>query len=218
MRILGIIPARSGSKGIRHKNIFPLAGKPLIKYTIDEALKSNLCDLVLTTDSDEIGQYYHKVIVRPPHLAQDDTLMLPVIQHVLENYGSPIDAVMLLQPTSPLRITEDINNAIQKFIDYDTHYSNCDSLISVCKGIHPIKCYDEAGTPFMPQEAYDKHIHKCYVRNGAIFIAKTELIKGGRLIGDRPLLFEMPKSRSIDVDDMQDLMIVEALLKVGELH
>ena len=215
MRILGIIPARGGSKAIPKKNIHPLNGKPLIKYTIDEALKSNLYDLVLTTDDQEIASYYYKVITRPSHLAADDTPMLPVIQHTLEVYPETVDAVMLLQPTSPLRITEDIDKAIQKFTEYDMYYPDCDSLISVCEGIHPIKCYDEAGTPFLDQEPYDKHKHKCLVRNGAIFIAKVELIKQGRLIGDRPLLFEMPKGRSFDIDNYSDLIIVEALLKGG---
>ena len=212
MFVLGIIPARGGSKGILLKNIHPLCGKPLIQWTIQEALNSTLDDLVISTDSTEIAKYY-KTIWRPSELAQDDTPTLPVIQHVLEQYKQA-DAVMILQPTSPLRIAEDIDTAI-----FLLAHSNADSLVSICQGVHPVKSYDEDGTPFLHQVPYDKHRHKCYTRNGAIFLAKRELIESGRLIGDTPILYEMPKSRSIDIDDYEDLSIAEAILsRRGELN
>ena len=218
VNILGIVTARGGSKGIPKKNVYPLNGKPLIQYTLDEALQSNLCDLILTTDDEEISRYYYKTVTRPPHLAQDDTPKLPVIKHALEVYGQPVDAVMILQPTSPLRIAEDINKAIGDFINFNKYVGNADSLVSVCEGVHPIKMYDHECKPFFEYEPYDKHVHKCYQRNGAIFIATKELIDSGRIVGDNPLFHVMPKSRSIDIDDYQDLMMAEAMLKVGELH
>lgn len=218
MHVLGIIPARGGSKAIPHKNIHPLAGKPLIQWTIDEAIKSCLSDLILTTDDNEISKYYAKMVIRPPGLAQDDTPMLPVIRHALEMYKRPVDAVMILQPTSPLRITEDINKSIRDFISFNQHMGNADSLVSVCEGVHPIKMYDHECKPFFEYEPYDKHVHKCYQRNGAIFIATKELLDSGRLIGDNPLFHVMPQSRSVDIDSYDNLLIVEALLKRGELH
>lgn len=220
MRIIGIIPARGGSKGIPGKNLIPLNGIPLIQHTIREALNSSLSDLILTTDSEEIAKQYvpYKTIIRPPELAQDDTPTLPVIIHAVEVYYRSVDAVMILQPTSPLRLTEDINLAIMNFVTHCRMFPDTDSLVSVCEGVHPIKSYNADGIPLLPQEPYDRHKCKCYTRNGAIFLLTKELLDKGRLIGDRPLLFEMPKSRSIDIDSYDDLMVAEAILKRGEVH
>jgi CMP-N,N'-diacetyllegionaminic acid synthase len=218
--ILGIIPARGGSKGIKNKNLIPLNGIPLIQYTIREALNSNLSDLILTTDSVDIAKQYvpYKTILRPPELAQDETPMLPVIQHALGVYNKPVDAVMILQPTSPLRLAEDINKAIEEFLTYNINYADADSLVSVYNGIHPMKSYDYQCKPFFEYEPYDKHIHKCYTRNGAIFIVRKDLLDKGKLVGEKPLFHIMPKYRSIDIDDYEDLMLAEALLKRGDLN
>jgi CMP-N-acetylneuraminic acid synthetase len=217
--ILGIIPARGGSKGIPMKNLFPLNGMPLIQYTITEAKKSSLSDVIVTTDSDLIAVYAHKslgnskCIKRPPELAMDDTKMIDTIKHAVECYErhQKVDAVMILQPTSPLRSVDDIESAITHFQSKEH-----DSLISVCEGIHPIKSYDQELTPFCDQDIpYDKHIHKCYTRNGAIFITRRDLLDQNKLTGERPAFLNMPKVRSIDIDDYEDLTIVDALLKRG---
>ena len=209
MYTLGVIPARGGSKGIPRKNLYPLNGKPLIRYTIEAALESDLDDVVVTTDSDEIAQTHWKVIRRPPELAQDDTPMLPVIQHAVREFGRRVDAVVTLQPTSPLRTAEDMHEALEMF-----KASSRDSLVSVCEGIHPVKSYDENLKPFLEQVPYDKHKHRCYTRNGAIFITRIDLLDSGRLIGD-PLFYVMPRSRSVDVDSVDDLVIATALLRSG---
>jgi len=133
--ILGIIPARAGSKGIPNKNAYPLCGKPLIEYTIDAVRESLLDDYLITTDSTEIFQY-EKAIFRPLHLAEDKTPMLPVIQHALKEYGKEVEAVMILQPTSPLRTAEDINKALELYKKPNIH-----CLVSVNVGIHPKKTY-----------------------------------------------------------------------------
>jgi len=234
--ILGVIPAKAGSKGIKHKNIFPLAGRPLIHYTIFAANGSKLNDFVITTDIFKLIPFgalleKDKIIERPKKLAQDDTPMLPVIQHAVNEYekrtGNYVDAVMTLQPTSPLRTAEDIDNCVRLFQKPlpDEHHLKLvgkpkeywDSLVSVTWGIHPIKSYTVELEPFLPQtEPYDKHKHKCLTRNGAIFITRRDLLDSGRLIGDYPLFYVMPKSRSIDIDDHEDLMIAEAILKYRE--
>lgn len=206
--ILGIIPARGGSKGIPFKNIHPLNSKPLIDYTIEAAQKSMLSDIILTTDDYKIAERFDNYTIRPPELAQDDTPMLPVIQHALKEYGKSVDAVMILQPTSPLRTVEDINTAIALF-----NKGNSECLVSVCNGIHPMKSYTMEGKPLMEQIPYDKHLHGCYTRNGAIFITSKKLLDSGRLFDDRPLLYVMPKTRSIDIDDYEDLEMAEALLR-----
>lgn len=217
MNIIGVIPARGGSKEILLKNIYPLCGKPLIRYTIEAAEQSNLNAVVVTTDSEAIMlQSYHSTnkeflyVIRPPELAQDDTPMLPVIQHAIEQYGKPVDAVMILQPTSPLRTVEDINMAIKQF---KMHLA--ESLVSVCEGVHPMKSYTLDGKPLMEQTPYDKHIHGCYTRNGAIFITSKYLLDSGRLFDDRPLLYVMPRDKSIDIDSHEDMRMAEALLRMG---
>ena len=207
--ILGVIPARGGSKGIKHKNLYPLCGEALIEYTIEAAQKSSLADFILTTDDIEIAKHYYHCILRPPELAQDDTPMLPVIQHAVEQYGKLVDAVMILQPTSPLRTTEDINTTIALF-----NKGNAECLVSVCNGVHPMKSYTLDGKPIMEQIPYDKHLHGCYTRNGAIFIVSKKLLDSGRLFDDHPLLYVMPKTRSIDIDDYEDMEIAKALIKL----
>ena len=213
--LLGVIPARGGSKTIPRKTLHPLNGKPLIDYTIEAAKQSCLDDYIISTDDEQIREKYRKAIWRPYELAQDDTPMAPVIQHAVQVYeksrSKKVEAVVILQPTSPLRTAEDINRCVEIF-----KANSCDSLVSVFEGIHPIKSYDEGGRPFLPQIPYDKHKHKCLTRNGAIFITRRDLLDSGRLIGDSPLFDVMPKSRSIDIDDPEDLKIAEALLKCGQ--
>jgi CMP-N-acetylneuraminic acid synthetase len=136
--------------------------------------------------------------------------MLPVIQHAVNVFGRPVDAVMTLQPTSPLRTAEDINKALEVW--YSVR-SRC--LVSVCEGIHPKKSYDAQGRPFFEQVPYDKHRDLVYTRNGAIFITSIDLLNEGRLFDESPHLYLMPKTRSVDVDDLEDLAIAEALLKCG---
>ncbi len=208
MYIIGVIPARRNSKGIPRKNWYPLCGKPLIDYTINAAKASMLDDWVISTDDEETAKDGH--ILRPAELSRDDTPMLPVIQHAVSSYenGQRIDAVMILQPTSPLRTSEDINQSIMSFYE-----SDIDSLVSVTEGIHPIKSYDFDCLPFFKQKPYNKHQHRCYTRNGAIFITRRELLDRDRLVGDNPGFYVMPKTRSIDIDTYEDAHIAEALLR-----
>jgi CMP-N,N'-diacetyllegionaminic acid synthase len=213
MFILGVVPARGNSKGIKGKNLFLLCGKPLIEYTLEAAKFSHLDDIILTTDSLEIAEHWYpsKTIMRPPELAQDDTPMLPVIRHAVREYeishDNIVDIVVTLQPTSPLRVSNDINKAIDMFIANDN-----ESLVSVYEGIHPIKSYTNEGEPFFTQEAYDKHAHKCWTRNGAIFITRRNLLDKGKLYNDKPLLYIMPFERSIDIDSMNQMLVAESLL------
>lgn len=200
MNILGIIPARAGSKGIKDKNIYPLCGKPLTEWTtITETMEID--DVVITTDIKKYyGRYYvHK---RPKYLCQDDTPMMEVIKDAISycerKNNLYVDAVILLQPTSPLKTHDDIKNAIKLFKE-----SNANSLYSgYYMGIKN------------KSKIYDKHTsEKHFQRNGAIFIAKRELIEQGKLWDDDVIEFEMPLSRSIDIDTMDDMYIAEALLE-----
>jgi N-acylneuraminate cytidylyltransferase/CMP-N,N'-diacetyllegionaminic acid synthase len=210
--ILGIIPARAGSKGIQHKNTYPVydgTGRvPLIDYTIKTAQLSNLDDYCITTDIPGLPckstRSIKNLYLRPYKLCLDDTPMIPVIQYAIEEYeyknDKKVDAVCILQPTSPLRHYMDVNRAIGAFKE-----SGSDSLYS---GYYMgIKYKDKT---------YDKHQEKPHFqRNGAIFIAFRELINQGKLWSDIAVEFEMPKSRSIDIDDMDDMFIAESLIKNG---
>ena len=136
MKILGVIPARGGSKGIPKKNIKLLNGKPLIAYTIEVALASNLDKVVVSTDCEEIAsiskEYGADVIMRSENLAQDNTPTLPVLKDTINKIDSEYDAVMTLQPTSPFRTTKHIDEAIELF----TSDKEADSLVSVVEVPH----------------------------------------------------------------------------------
>jgi N-acylneuraminate cytidylyltransferase/CMP-N,N'-diacetyllegionaminic acid synthase len=205
MRMLAIIPARAGSKGVKNKNIYPIAGKPLIEWTKEAAYNSCIPDVVISTDIKELLDAYtqydscYYTQKRPDYLCNDDTTMIDVLKDFLNcRWHSWAKSVIVLQPTSPLRTTEDINNAIKLFKE-----SGANSLYSgYYMGIkHKDKVYDKNAT--------SKH----FQRNGAIFIAKRELIEQGKLWDDTVIEFEMPLSRSIDIDCMDDMYIAEALLQ-----
>ncbi len=135
MKTLGIIPARGGSKGIPNKNLLQLGGKPLIAYTVEAARASGVIDrLILSTDSEAIAEIGRSLgvevpFMRPPELASDDAPMLPVVQHAvsqMEQSGWVADIVVLLQPTSPLRRPERIQQAVELLKS-----SDCSSVVSV---------------------------------------------------------------------------------------
>ncbi|MBW2003013.1 MAG: acylneuraminate cytidylyltransferase family protein [Deltaproteobacteria bacterium] len=201
MFILGIIPARGDSRGIPNKNIYPLCGKPMIEYTIEAAEESMLDDWLVFTD--KYFQYKNYGITEPKEFAYSSSWKIEFSQYCVNEYEkkyNKVDAVMLLQPTSPLRTAEDINKAIAYFKKYQ--YSGWNSLYS---GYNMrIKHKEKLDS----KENGDFH----FQRNGAIFITKIDLLNKGKL-WDKVIEYQMPKSRSIDVDDMDDFYIVESILK-----
>jgi CMP-N-acetylneuraminic acid synthetase len=213
--LLGVVPARGGSKGIKHKNLQLLRGIPLIQHTLIAASMSELLDdVIVTTDDNEIAQAcegWCDVIRRPPELAQDDTPMLPVVQHAVATYSKPVDAVVLLQPTSPLRDHNDIDAAIKLWREAP----NADSLVSVCLGVHPKKSYvlmNGVMVPFARQVPYDKYADRCLTRNGAIFITSKRLLDEGALFNESPLFYVMPRWKSLDLDYPEDVFMAEAIM------
>ena len=224
MHYLAVIPARGGSKGIPKKNIAPVAGKPLIAWTIEAALQSKkIQKVVVSTDDNEIAQVARKFgaevpFMRPNELALDQTPSLPVIQHAFEFYkkaGFNAEAVLTLQPTSPLRNAQHLDEAMRIF----EHHSNADSLVSIVKVPHhmgPESLMHADGPWVMPNSKnsiirrQDKPVHWC--RNGAaIYITKADALSkfiwGGMTLG-----YEMDKLSSIDIDDEKDLFLADALL------
>ena len=216
MKVLAIIPARGGSKGIPRKNIIQFSGKPLIQWSIDAALNSSvITDIAVSSDDDEILELVKKnvqikTIKRPKELAQDNSRTEPVLVHALENIKDvKYDYLVLLQPTSPLRKASDIDEAFNKLIAI-----NANSLISVCSiEHHPFKSFkiSENGFlqgiinndyPFMPRQELPKTVRA----NGAIYIIKVEdFLQDKSLLTNKTTFFEMSMESSLDIDTKEDL-------------
>ena len=225
IKILAIIPARGGSKGILNKNILEVGGKPLMVWSIEAALKSKfISKTVVSSDSDIIlniaQQNGSQIIKRPHNLASDTARTEPVIAHVLLKLiekGEQYDYVILLQATAPLRTSQDIDQAIQRLLNADAT-----ALISVYEAEHhPLKAFtaNDKGYlkglvnndyPFMPRQV----LPKAYYPNGAIYLIKTDnFLQKNQLFTNKTIAFEMPIEKSIDIDNMQDLEKLENLLK-----
>lgn len=225
MKVLGVIPARGGSKQVPGKNIALVCGKPLIVYTIEAASKSKLLSrTVVSTDSDRIAgvcrNYGAEVpFVRPADLAQDDTPTLPVIIHALKSVVDSYDAVMILQPTSPVRDEEDIDAAI----DLLMKHPEADSVISVVKvgDHHPARMKRiVAGVLIDPSFAEESEgqtrqsLPEYYLRNGSIYLTRTSvLIEKESLKGDCSLAYVMTEEKSVNVDSPIDLLLAEAVIR-----
>ncbi|MEZ4856620.1 MAG: acylneuraminate cytidylyltransferase family protein [Gelidibacter sp.] len=228
MRILGLIPARGGSKGIPNKNIKLLHGKPLLAYTTEVALKSTLLTKVIVSSDDatilkvasDLG--VETPFVRPFSLAQDDTATLDVIIHALKWYetqGVYFDAVCLLQVTYPFRSLSLLENAIKKFKD-----SNCDSLISVQKVPHeynPHWTFELNKSGFLNIATGESEIIKrrqelpeAYHRDGAIYITSTKvLLEAHSLYGQRMSFIESPSELYVNIDTLKDWETAEHMIK-----
>jgi CMP-N-acetylneuraminic acid synthetase len=223
-RIIAIIPARGGSKKIPRKNIKLLCGKPLIAYTIMTAKKSKYLDnLYVSTEDEEIAEisrrYSVEVIERPKELAKDETPTIDVIFHVLDNLKGKNynpDIVVLLQPTSPLRKAEDIDNAIGLFLSNDY-----ESVVSVCEMEHPPYWSFKIEEGYL-KSLFDKRylrmrrqdLEKVYIPNGAIFISRVQtLYKYKSFYCNHIIPYIMPIERSVDIDNELDFMLAELLMK-----
>jgi CMP-N-acetylneuraminic acid synthetase len=225
-RILGIITARGGSKGIPRKNIMQLSGKPLISYTIEAAQKSQyLTRTIVSTEDPEIAHISKSLgadvpFMRPQALAEDTTTSIAVVQHAITELlqkGETFDYVMILQPTSPLRTAEDIDQSIQKIVD-----TGADSVMSMVQlsdfsikklkkiendEIHPL--LEEEGT----QSVKPSNAEAVWKRNAAIYLTKTELLMKGDLFGKISRPHIMPREQSVDINDMFDVALAQHFLR-----
>lgn len=228
MKILGIIPARGGSKGIPKKNTKVLGGKPLIQYTIEAGLKSALIsDLVVSTESEEIAELSKELDamvpeLRPKELATDESPTIDTILFTLEmmiDKGYKYDAVCLLQPTTPFRRNGLIDEAINKFFA-----TGADSLVSVLLVPHqynPHWVFEPNQSKFLALSTGDEHIiprrqelPPTYIRDGAIYLTSTKLLlEENRLMGQRLAYIETEKSMHVNLDTMDDWHLAETLVK-----
>lgn len=223
-KIIAIIPARGGSKGIPRKNVRLIAGKPLITYSIEAALKSKYIEkVVISTEDNEISEisrkYDAEVIERPKELAKDETPTIDAISHALEvlkaeNYNP--DIVVLLQPTSPLRNAEDVDNAIILFLN-----SDCESVVSVCEMEHPpywsFKIEEGLLKPFFDKKYLGmrrQDLEKTFIPNGAIYVSTPQtLYKYKGFYCNYVIPYIMPPERSIDIDNEIDFMLAELMMR-----
>jgi len=229
MNVIAIIPARGGSKGLPGKNTRLIGGKPLISWSIQQALDTaGINRVVVSTDSPVIariakdaGAYVPGL--RPDHLAQDSTSTEPVLRHVLDTLdaeGYRPDAIVLLQPTSPIRMPDSIARALDVFKS-----SNADSLLSLVE-THNFFWRLPAGEEDNPVSEYDfrnrprrqdmNQTDRRYKENGSIYITKTEVMNnennrlGGKIIG-----FLMDDVEGYEIDTLTDFTIVECLMKTS---
>ena len=220
---MGIIPARGGSKGIPRKNIKLLAGKPLIHYTITEAKKSKyLSYIVVSTEDVEITNLVEKygvdVVKRPDELSTDDTPTAHVVQHVIkylqEKENKNFNIIVVLQPTSPLRLVSDIDDAIEMFMK-----KKCDSVVSVSQVQHPPHWMYTIERDILVPIIKGKNILrrqdalKIYQLNGAVFVtSKEHLLKNNLIFSGEIKPYIMPIERSIDIDSPLDLKLAELII------
>lgn len=227
-KILAVIPARLGSKRVPKKNIKILAGEPLIAYTIKSALKSKLLDRIIVSTNDkkiaEIAKKYGAEVpfLRPFSLAKDETQTLPAIQHAVsylkKSEGYIMDIIVVIQPTSPLVIAQDIDDAIKKMINKNTN-----SCITVCEvSERPEWMYFVKNDKFKPllkpvlnKKQQKQDLPKIYIANGAVYATKRDaLMKDNKIVDKNNLTtLIMPRERSIDIDEPIDFKIAEALIK-----
>jgi CMP-N,N'-diacetyllegionaminic acid synthase len=228
--ILGVVPARGGSKAIPRKNLAVLANKPLIAWTLEVALESGSLDrLVISTDDPQIAEIGKKLgaevpFLRPTELATDTSTSMDVILHAIrwfdDNERYQPDYVLLLQPTSPLRTVTDIRESIKLALA-----KRADSVVSVCEThLHPLwmKGVNEEGrlVHLHPQSAAPtrrQDLPSVFALNGAIYLAlRTFLLSERTFVSDRTYAYVMPENRSLDVDTPWDLYLADLILRNRE--
>ena len=229
-KILAIIPARGGSKGLPDKNIKPINGKPLIYWTINQAQKSTLIsNLIVNTDSEKIANISEESgasvpFLRPKNLAEDDSSTFDVIKHTLDWYerrDEQYDIVVLLEPTSPLRKNKDIDQAIERFISH----GDADSLVSLGE----VQLESPYITKFLdddyvrPVIKLDSSFHQrqqlpiAYFPYGIIYLSKvSSLLETGTFYQENTISYMVERWQNYEIDDIYDFMVIERIMKHRE--
>jgi len=229
-KILAVIPARSGSKGIKDKNIKNLNGKPLIAYTIEESIRSRIFeDVIVSTDSEKykkIAEGYGAWVpfLREKKLAEDTANTIDVVEDVLlklKNIGKKYDSLMILQPTSPLRDKYDIRGAFKLFCEKEAN-----SVVSMCECDYAPQLTKKLNDK-MKLDGFLSDINKIrrqdlgkfYRLNGAIYLIKVQyFLKYKYIYKENSYAFIMDKKKSIDIDDLDDLKYAEFLMQKNHFY
>ena len=228
-KILAIVPARGGSKGLPGKNIRMLCGKPLIAWPIHSAKKSRYIDqVIVSTDDPEIAEIAQAEgaevpFLRPPELATDTATSISVIEHAvgyLAEEGESFNYCVLLEPTSPMTENKDVDSALER-LDRQRDIADAIVGISMVEGTHPAfdVVLDERKRihPYL-QEGFDavtrrQEIENLYFLDGSLYISDIEvLLKRQGFYHERTLGFKMPKWKSFEVDDIVDFFCIEAIM------
>lgn len=227
LRVLGLIPARGGSKGVPRKNVRLLRGRPLLEYTADAARAARrLVDVILSTEEEEIARIGRGCgldvpFLRPPELARDETPMLPVVIHALqwlEEHGRRFDAVCLLQPTNPLRRPEDIDACIDLLEE-----QSADSVVTVLPvpleyNPHWVYFRGENGcihlaTGETAPIGRRQDLPPAFHREGSVYVVRRDVVLGQNSLYGRFLVgYEIDPRRSVNVDSLDDWARAEQLL------
>lgn len=221
--MIAIIPARGGSKGLPGKNIKMLCGKPMIAYTIEAAKQSKFIDhIVVSTDDPLIAdialEYGAEVpFLRPEFLASDTAQAVDnyiyTIDRLSKEWNISIEEFVVLQPTSPLRIAEDIDGAVKMFLE-----KKADSVISYTQEAHPVLWHkyindnNEFVDIFDNTIANRQNLRISYYPNGAVYVFRTKIIKERKYYTEKSYGYIMPRKRSVDIDYQEDFDYVEFLM------
>lgn len=222
MKVLAVIPARGGSKGIRHKNVIDFNGRPLLAWSIQAALDSGVCDEVMVSTEDpniaEIACQYGASVpfMRSAELAQDTSKIIECIVEIVQKYQDQdkhFDVLILLQPTSPLRTAVNIQDAFQLFLRHNRR-----SLAGVTEAKSPVfmrvlnaqsELSSIAETQYSTIRRQD--LKKTYAINGAIYINNVQEVSLSLSFNDNEIGFVMPMKNSIDIDDEEDLFLAKVI-------
>lgn len=225
--ILGIIPARAGSKRVPQKNFKPFAGTTLTDLAIQQALDSKLLDkIVVNSDAEEvlkIASGYEGVtpMARPAAIAGDESPAIDYMHYTLdelEKAGESYDYVVIIQPSSPLRSGADIDNTVQMLLDKPESSSSV-SVVQLAHMVHPYKIKEMEGDllrPWLVDEGQKTAAHEIpdlFVRNCAVYVFKTENLRNNVTYGDSCLGYLMPPETSADINDPLDFEFAEFLYK-----
>lgn len=222
-KILAIIPARGGSKRLPKKNILHFCGKPLISWTIEETQKSKYIDkIIVSSDDDDILNVVKKYsigsIKRDKSLSKDTSTTIDVVLDVINRQTEKYDYILLLQPTSPLRTVNDINNACELLVQKEAY-----SIISMCETEHPIQwctkldkynCLDNFIQNINTQRSQEQEVH--YRLNGAIYLIKIDEFTREKSFfsNTKSYAYIMDKQSSIDIDDKFDFNLAEYIKNI----
>jgi len=219
---LAIIPARGGSKRLPGKNVRPLAGKPMIVWSIQAALKCKYIDtLLVTSDDQEILDIAHdygaECLQRPSHLSTDEAGTTDVVIHAVASLSREYDYVVLMQPTSPLRTATHVKEAIEELMKKPS-----DSIISVTKTEHSplwsnVLPADGSMKEFLPEDIVGKRsqdLDTYYRLNGALYIIETKRFLATKsLFSEKSYAYVMTEEMSVDIDTVYDFIYAEAIIK-----
>lgn len=221
--VLAVIPARGGSKGLPGKNVRLLGGRPLLAWTIDAARRSALVDRVILSSDDPQAIDVARAagcevpFVRPAALAADDTPMVEVVLHALDQVpGYPV--VVLLQPTSPLRTHADVDGALRRYARGDA--DTCVGVTEPDKSPYWMFTLDDGGllAPLLGERYFTlrrQELPPAYLPNGAVYVADAAWLRRQRtFVGGRTAAWVMPKERSVDIDTLRDFQLAEGLIGI----